>query len=178
MSSCCTLRATGEPGSCGVCGERGKPVPRETLEHLLKPEKRAEIIDQPYYFCETPECDIVYFTDLPLHYFDKDDLTEAEPAEAAGSYREPCPGIDDPLRREQTVQTELETRTFKVSGITCADCVLHIADSVRRLPGAHKVSGNLTQNTVKVRFEPDKVSVDTIIQAIERAGYKVDAVEV
>lgn len=75
MSSCCTLRATGEPGSCGVCGERGKPVPRETLEHLLKPEKRAEIIDQPYYFCETPECDIVYFTDLPLHYFDKDDLT-------------------------------------------------------------------------------------------------------
>lgn len=75
------------------------------------------------------------------------------------------------------MQTELETRTFKVIGITCMDCVLHIADSVKRLPGARKVSGNLTQNTVKVGFEPDKVSVDTIIQAIEDAGYKVDAVE-
>ena len=75
MPNCYATRATGEPGSCPVCGERGWPVPRETLEHLLRPQKRAEIIDEPYYFCETPECDIVYFADVPLHFFDKDDLT-------------------------------------------------------------------------------------------------------
>jgi len=75
------------------------------------------------------------------------------------------------------VSTELETKTFKVSGITCMDCITHIADSVKRLPGARKISGNLTQNTVKVGFEPDKVSVQSIIKAIETAGYKVDAVE-
>lgn len=74
MSSCCTLPATGEPDTCPVSGERGQPVARQTLEHLLRPEKRAEMIDQTYYFCETPECDIVYFADAPLHYFDKDDL--------------------------------------------------------------------------------------------------------
>jgi len=41
----------------------------------LKPEKRAAIIDEPYYFCGAPECDIVYFADAPLHYFGKEDLT-------------------------------------------------------------------------------------------------------
>lgn len=73
--------------------------------------------------------------------------------------------------------SELETRTFKVSGITCAHCVLHIADTVKRLPGARKVSGNLADHTVKVRFEPDGASVEQIVQAIEGAGYTVDAIE-
>ncbi len=75
------------------------------------------------------------------------------------------------------MSTQLETKTFKVSGITCMDCVTHIADSVRQLAGARKISGNLTQNTVKVGFEPDKVSVEQIIQAIETAGYEVEGVE-
>ncbi len=75
------------------------------------------------------------------------------------------------------MSTQLETKTFKVSGITCMDCVSHIANSVKRLPGARKITGNLTQNTVKVGFEPDKVSVEQIIQAIEAAGYKVESIE-
>ncbi len=74
MTSCCATSATGEPGSCPVCGERGTPVPRQTLEHLLKPEKRAEIIDEAYYFCGAAECDIVYFADVPLRYFVNEDL--------------------------------------------------------------------------------------------------------
>ncbi len=74
MASCCATSATGEPGSCPVCGERGMPVPRQTLERLLKPEKRTEIIDEPYYFCGAPECDIVYFADVPLQYFANEDL--------------------------------------------------------------------------------------------------------
>jgi Cu+-exporting ATPase len=75
------------------------------------------------------------------------------------------------------MSTELETKTFKINGITCMDCITHIADRVKRLPGAHKISGNLTQSTVKVGFEPDKVSVGQIIEAIEDAGYGVDGVE-
>lgn len=74
MSGCCMLNSTGEPGSCPVCGQRGAPVEHETLEHMLKPEKRAEMVDETYYICETPECDIVYFADRPLHFFDGGDL--------------------------------------------------------------------------------------------------------
>ncbi len=73
--------------------------------------------------------------------------------------------------------SELETKTFKVNDINCMDCVTHIAGSVKRLPGARKVSGNLDQRTVKVQFESDQVSTEQIIKAIEAAGYTVDAVE-
>lgn len=76
-----------------------------------------------------------------------------------------------------SVSPELETKTFKVGGITCADCVTHIADRVRRLPGARRISGNLTQRTVRVGFDPSQVSVEQIVEAIEAAGYAVDAVE-
>lgn len=73
--------------------------------------------------------------------------------------------------------TPLETKIFKVGGITCQDCVTHIADNVLQLPGARKVSGNLTQRTVKVGFEADRLSIEQIVQAIEEAGYAVEAVE-
>lgn len=73
--SCCGLGATGEPGSCLICGARGTPVSRTALEQLLRPERRGELIDAPYYACATPECDVVYFADAPLHYFAPEDLT-------------------------------------------------------------------------------------------------------
>lgn len=80
-------------------------------------------------------------------------------------------------RRERAVTAQVTTKTFRVSGMTCADCVAHIADSVMELQGARKVSGNLTQRTVKVGFDPERLSVEQIVQAIEGAGYAVDAVE-
>ena len=67
----------------------------------------------------------------------------------------------------------LATKTFKVRGITCMDCVTHIAQNVRRLPGARKVSGNLTQSTVKVAYDPREASEEAVIRAIEEAGYQV-----
>lgn len=86
MASCCATSATGEPGSCPVCGERGTPVPRQTLERLLKPEKRTEIIDEPYYSCGAPECDIVYFADVPLRYFANEDLIVAVESKVRETY--------------------------------------------------------------------------------------------
>lgn len=67
----------------------------------------------------------------------------------------------------------LTAKTFKVRGITCMDCVVHIAEHVRGLPGAGKVSGNLVQSTVKVAYDPGEVSEGAIIRAIEDAGYQV-----
>jgi len=73
--------------------------------------------------------------------------------------------------------SQTDTKTFKVRGITCVDCVTHIAESVRRLPGTQKVGGNLTQGTIKVTFEPDRVQPADIVKAIEGAGYSVEAAE-
>jgi len=49
-------------------------VEHEVLEPLLKPGRRVEMIDEPYYTCHTSECGVVYFADRSLHFFDSDAL--------------------------------------------------------------------------------------------------------
>lgn len=88
------LRA-GRDGGSGLVHHlraRGIPGPRSTLEQLLPPERRGELIDAPYYACATPECDIVYFGDAPLHYFAPEDLTAHPGRNKVGK-----PGPDDSI---------------------------------------------------------------------------------
>jgi copper chaperone CopZ len=67
-----------------------------------------------------------------------------------------------------------ESVTLTVRTITCMDCVTHIADAAREA-GALKVSGNVTQRTVKVVYEPNHVDLTAIVRAIEAAGYPVES---
>ncbi len=47
---------------CSACGKIGKPVKKKTLEHLLKEDRVSLIRDTQYYFCQTPHCNVVYFS--------------------------------------------------------------------------------------------------------------------
>jgi len=76
MSDCCKVP---EPGAaaddrCRRCGEKGRRVPRETMESLLKPEALERLRDEPYYFDRSPQCDVVYFSNEADSYFEKDEL--------------------------------------------------------------------------------------------------------
>jgi hypothetical protein len=59
------------PAVCGVCGVKAKKVERMTVENLLKGGSQREIIDTQYYFCETPGCDVVYFSNETGQRFTK-----------------------------------------------------------------------------------------------------------
>ena len=56
---------------CRACGKRAKKVERITVEHILKGESHDQIKDTQYYFCETPSCDVVYFSNEAEQYFTK-----------------------------------------------------------------------------------------------------------
>jgi copper chaperone len=76
----------------------------------------------------------------------------------------------------------VDTKVLRVSGITCEDCVARIAGSVRQLPGVRRVSGNLVLGTVKVTFDPEQVTVERLVGAVEQAGgdrhhYRVEAIQ-
>ena len=58
-------------GRCGhrqkrvnaVCPKNGKvckPVPRITVEMLIRPEHRGSLTSLPYSLCDSPDCDVVY----------------------------------------------------------------------------------------------------------------------
>jgi len=60
--------------ACPRCGSSGKKVGQITLESLLTTESSARITDEPYRFCESLDCPVVYFGEAG-GLFVKDDLT-------------------------------------------------------------------------------------------------------
>jgi hypothetical protein len=47
---------------CPVAGKAGKPVPLVTPRNLVLPEHAANVEGREWFFCDQPDCDIVYFT--------------------------------------------------------------------------------------------------------------------
>ena len=60
MQECCEFPKKRDGVVCPKNGKICKPVSRITVEALIRPEFRASLISMPYYFCESPDCDIVY----------------------------------------------------------------------------------------------------------------------
>ena len=75
MDQCCAIEHEGNPPVCPMNGQVCKPVGRMTLESLLKPEAKAYLTSQPYYFCDAPDCNTVYVSALGDHLLTKDQLT-------------------------------------------------------------------------------------------------------
>jgi hypothetical protein len=62
--------------ACPVCGKKGRSVEQVTLEHLLLPEALTRLKRRGVYrFCETPTCDVVYFSSDGTSLFRKTDMT-------------------------------------------------------------------------------------------------------
>ncbi len=49
-SHCCIIPHTGAIPSCPMNGQVTKPVGRQTVESLVKPEAMTALTPQPYYF--------------------------------------------------------------------------------------------------------------------------------
>lgn len=60
---------------CPACGADGKVVKAITLCSLLRPEKQALIGDYRYFFCGSPGCQTVYYTEEGGRTFTTSDLT-------------------------------------------------------------------------------------------------------
>ncbi|GJL53018.1 MAG: (2Fe-2S)-binding protein [Nitrospirales bacterium] len=56
-------------------GKPTKPVGRDTVESLIKSEIKPELLPQPYFFCNAPDCDTVYVSEGGDHLITKDMLT-------------------------------------------------------------------------------------------------------
>ena len=61
MSSCCASTNTQKKHKCPVNGVEYKEVSTKTLMHHIQKPWSLDSTEQIYYFCEDPECDVVYF---------------------------------------------------------------------------------------------------------------------
>lgn len=77
MESCCSISkplTAEEKRICPACDKKGRPVARITLESLLLEPTLAALDVTEYYFCETPTCPAVYFSNESGTILWKDDL--------------------------------------------------------------------------------------------------------
>jgi Cu+-exporting ATPase len=65
----------------------------------------------------------------------------------------------------------MSTTELGIRGMTCASCVAHVTRALRRVPGVEDASVNLATERATVLHAPD-THADTLIAAVERAGYQ------
>ena len=63
--------------------------------------------------------------------------------------------------------------TLNVEGMSCSHCVNAVTKALTALGGVSGVSVSLEEKTVIVDFDEDKVTLDSIKEAIEEEGYDV-----
>ena len=63
----------------------------------------------------------------------------------------------------------MTTQKFNVTGMTCAACQAHVEKAVNKVSGVQCCTVNLLTNSMKVEF--DNTTPETIIAAVEKAGY-------
>ncbi len=66
-----------------------------------------------------------------------------------------------------------EVKTFNVEGMSCSHCENSVKKAVGALNGVGNVTVDLKTKKVTIEFDPAKVNVDMIKDAIEDQGYDV-----
>ena len=62
-----------------------------------------------------------------------------------------------------------ETKVFSVTGMTCDNCVHHVTEAIRAIPGVTEVNVSLEDKSATVDGEID---VAKIVAAVEEEGYE------
>lgn len=62
---------------------------------------------------------------------------------------------------------------LNVEGMSCSHCVKAVTDAVMALDGVSGVNVSLEEKTAAVEYDAEKVSLESIREAIEEEGYDV-----
>jgi copper chaperone len=66
-----------------------------------------------------------------------------------------------------------EVKILNVEGMSCSHCENSVKKAVGALNGVENVTVDLESKKVTIEFDPEKVNVDMIKDAIEDQGYDV-----
>lgn len=68
--------------------------------------------------------------------------------------------------------TSTKQTTLRAEGFSCPSCVAKIEKRVGRLPGVSHVKVHFASSRIEVEHEPETTSVDDVVEAVAKAGYK------
>ena len=67
----------------------------------------------------------------------------------------------------------METTTFNISGMMCDACVGHVTRALLGLNGIQKAEVSLQQNSATVTYDPAKVQIAQMTEAVAEEGYEI-----
>lgn len=66
---------------------------------------------------------------------------------------------------------DIETKVLPVLEMSCAVCANNVESTVKSLPGVEEASVNFASNTLSVKYHPSVISLQTMQEAVQNAGY-------
>ena len=63
--------------------------------------------------------------------------------------------------------------TIPITGMTCANCVASVERNLKKLDGIETAVVNLSSERATFDFDPNLLTLDTVIARVERAGYGI-----
>jgi mercuric ion transport protein len=82
-----------------------------------------------------------------------------------------APGIVQAKANTQTVE-------YKISGMTCDACTLHVANEVNKVAGILDLNVSYANGNALVAFDKSKTNAQAVQKAINATGYKVTATNI
>lgn len=70
-------------------------------------------------------------------------------------------------------ESDVNVVEYKISGMTCAGCEVHIESEVNKLDGIIEVKANYENGNTIVKFDRGKVTNNEIEVAVGKTGYKI-----
>ncbi|HNX14459.1 MAG TPA: heavy metal translocating P-type ATPase [Oscillospiraceae bacterium] len=67
----------------------------------------------------------------------------------------------------------MNTQVLSIRGMTCAACAQRIEKTIRKLSGIEQATVNLASEKLFVEYDPDKLTLDTVKDAVAKIGYEV-----
>lgn len=65
----------------------------------------------------------------------------------------------------------MEKAQLKITGMTCASCVMHIEKGLKEVPGVKDAVVNLPMEMGEVTYDASKASADDLLKKVEEVGY-------
>lgn len=71
-------------------------------------------------------------------------------------------------------EARVATSVFEVTGMTCSGCEVGVRRAVKKLDGVDQVEASHEAGTATVTYDPEQVTPEDIIAAIEDLGYTAE----
>ncbi len=76
---------------------------------------------------------------------------------------------------KEVTSANIEKITLDVQGMTCSGCEHAVESALKKIDGVAKAKADFTHDMAEVQFDPDIISVEQLVDAVNGTGFSAKA---